>query len=349
MHSFHLLLFLLSTLLLTPWDFAESKDKEAADLIAHAEQLSDIRAPDAPGFQLKANIKIVNEDGTNREGTYLENWASPEMWRTEIVAGAFHQIEVAKDRKLSIVSTEPLVTDFIAPRITAAHEHLIAFRMDGNWLEPRSWKPSKMEDRTSASWSLRCIDVDNPFGWKSDLCFDRTSGVVVAQSTTYKYAPFACLYTDYRKFEGKLFPRSIQCFKDGKLALQGNVLDLERQSPDPSLFFPLVGGRELSYCPSGGTPSRILMVEQMSFPPNKFMEVSFTVGADAKPRDVIVVRSGGDALDQSAMSHLKRWTFEPATCRGKPVDSEMQIVLPPNFAAHAHDAAVPIPAERVHR
>jgi hypothetical protein len=125
--------------------FAESTEKKAAALIEHAKQFSDIRAAGSPAFRLKENIKIVFDDGTVGDGTYAETWASPEIWRTEIAAGAFSQVEVVKDRKLSILSNVPLVADFISPRITSAHELLLGFHMNSNWFV-LDYKPSRIEE-----------------------------------------------------------------------------------------------------------------------------------------------------------------------------------------------------------
>jgi hypothetical protein len=89
------LLISLLTLPLVPClSFAENKSHEAAALIERAKQLSDIRAEGSPPFRLKATIKIVADDGTSREGTYVEDWVSAETWRTEIAAGSFNQTEV---------------------------------------------------------------------------------------------------------------------------------------------------------------------------------------------------------------------------------------------------------------
>jgi hypothetical protein len=43
--------------------FANKKDDEAAAMIDHAKQLSDIRAHGAPGFRLKVNFKTIRRDG----------------------------------------------------------------------------------------------------------------------------------------------------------------------------------------------------------------------------------------------------------------------------------------------
>src|ERR1041385_8574742 len=308
---------------------AENKSKEAADLITRTKQISDIRADGAPAFHLKAQIRITKSDGTTNDGTYTEDWASPEMWRTEITAGNFRQTEIAKDRKVSILSTDPLLTDFISPRITAAHEHLLAFHLDGNWLLLDEWKPSKIEDRTAGSLSLRCINVSSPWGWEAALCFDRNNGTIQAKSTTKKEAPYGCTYGDYQNFGEKLFPRSIECFEAGRLALQTKIVELVNQpSPAPTLFCPLAGARDLTYCPHEGFPAKVLSANMPSFRVPAPVAVSFIVGPDAKPHDPVVTRSGGAEADKEALRGLPGWQFKAATCDGTAVASEMEIVVP---------------------
>ena len=333
-------LLLICVALLSSMAPAENKGKEAAELIAHAKQLSDIRADGAPAFHLRAQIRITNTDGTTNDGTYTEDWASPEMWRTEITAGDFRQTEVAKDRKVSVLSTAPLLTDFISPRITASHEHLLAFHLDGNWLLLDEWKPSKIEERTAGSLSLRCINVNSPWGWEAALCFDRNSGTILAKSTTQKDKPYGCTYGDYQKFGEKLFPHSIQCLKNGRLALQAKVLELTTQaSADASVFVPPAGARELTYCPHEGFPAKVLRADVPSFRSPAPVAISFIVGPDAKPHDPVVTHSGGAEADKSALHHLPGWQFKAATCDGARVASEMEIIVPAWLAAHGVDMA----------
>ncbi len=53
------------------------------------------------------------------------------------------------------------------------------------------------------------------------------------------------------------------------------------------------------------------------------------VGADGQPRDIKVIQSLGDGLDQKAVDAVKAWKFEPATKEGKPV--AVQINIEVNF------------------
>lgn len=334
-----LIALFLATTALTSFSVGENKSEQAAALIAHARQVSDIRAEGSPPFHLKATIKIIADDGVANEGSYEENWASPEMWRTEINAGSLNQTEVAKDRKLSVLTTWPLVTDFVSPRITAAHEHLLGFQMNWLWLD---YKPSKLEDRSSGVWFLRCVTVENPYGWTSEFCFDRDSGTLVASSSTKKEAPFVCTYLDFQRFGDKLFPTSIQCLKQGRLSLQAKVVELAKlQAINPALFNPPPNARELSYCPHGGTPAKVRTANMMSFhfPDNQGpILITFVVGPDARPHDAMLSRSSGNkAQDDSALNSLKNWGFKAATCDGVAVSSEMQIVVP-NIAAHGTDS-----------
>jgi hypothetical protein len=324
--------------------FAENKNHQAAELIAHAKEVSDIRAEGSPAFHLKANIRINWEGGGESVGSYTEDWVSPELWRTEIISPNFHQIELAKDNKLQVVSTLPLIADFVSPRITSAHEHLLAFHLNSNWLLPEEWKPSKIEDQTAGSLVLKCIDVNSPWEWQAALCFDRANGTIVAKSTNNKEAPYGCTYADYQKFGEKLFPRSIQCLREGKPTLLAKIVELTQATSADSLFGPMPGATELTYCSRDAVPAKVVTASGMSLSkPQPPVGLSFTVGADAKPHNVAVSRPGeSDSANNAAINSLRHWSFRAATCAGKPVDTEMTVFII-NIPPHGSDMAVPVP------
>ena len=77
MSSFHIPLLLAATLgLFSSTSFAGNKQTEAAALIEHAKQLSDIRAEGAPAFRLRLDFKAIKRDGSVLAGTYTEVWVS---------------------------------------------------------------------------------------------------------------------------------------------------------------------------------------------------------------------------------------------------------------------------------
>jgi periplasmic protein TonB len=49
------------------------------------------------------------------------------------------------------------------------------------------------------------------------------------------------------------------------------------------------------------------------------------LGQDGKPRDIKVARSIDKAFDGAAMDAVRRWKFEPATCDGAPVETQINV------------------------
>lgn len=48
--------------------------------------------------------------------------------------------------------------------------------------------------------------------------------------------------------------------------------------------------------------------------------LTFTVGKDGIPKDIVVARSLDKGLDQKAIEALRRWIFRPATVDGEAVE-----------------------------
>lgn len=326
----HLVFFLLLPLLCT-FSFAGDKEKEVAALIDRAKQASDIRAAGVPAFFLKSSFKAIQDDGTAIEGTYTETWVSSALWRREITFGDFHETQVVKDRRSWILSNSPTAP----PGIDEAED--LGFHLDVHSVLSGEWKPSRIEDRTEGSSSMRCVDVKrgSSGGWPG-LCFDSTTGVLVMKSFL-KWAGHSgqfessCVYTDYQKLDDKLFPGSIQCLKDKKPQIQGTVVALTVEAaPDPALFTPLPGGREVAYCPFAPKAPGAINTPDPGYPgniatPKNLVVLSVTIGTDGKLSDLRLIRSGGAASDKTAMDTLRRWRFQPATCDGVPVEFPMYI------------------------
>jgi len=57
------------------------------------------------------------------------------------------------------------------------------------------------------------------------------------------------------------------------------------------------------------------------------VQLAVVVDASGKPRDIRVVQSVGDGLDEQAIKAVKSWTFEPGTYQGHPVSAEVMIEI----------------------
>jgi hypothetical protein len=196
--------------------FASKKDAEAAALLEHAKQLSDIRAEGAPAFRLKLSFKVIKEDGSALQGAYTEVWVSKSQWRRETVLGDFRRTQVAAGKKLWRLDST-----------TAVPEHIgdISTLSAIGRFQPERWKPGRIEDREIEGLSVRCLETNpDPRGLRSSLCFDKSSGTLAAQvkplEMETRIAEQACFFSDYQKFGSRVLATSYECAEDKHPRLQ---------------------------------------------------------------------------------------------------------------------------------
>jgi hypothetical protein len=78
---------------------AQDVKERARAMLLHAQQLSDIRSPNAAAFRLKATFSFKGDDLETVQGTYTETWVSDSQWRRETVIHDLRRIEVAGPAK----------------------------------------------------------------------------------------------------------------------------------------------------------------------------------------------------------------------------------------------------------
>jgi TonB family protein len=304
---------------------AKNTRQEAIALIEDAKELSDIRTPNAPAFLLKANITLYLEKGAI-EGTYTESWVSGIQWRRETVVGDFHRVEVGKGDKRWLFNS------------TTNSPH--GARVVGTILEPWKvnldlWKPARIRDRTLDAVSLQCVETEpNAIGTDA-LCFEKTGGTLAARLRLHDpFRPVAiqtCLYHEYQKFGDKIFPRLVRCFDDAKPTLEVRIVELNvAENLGDALFARPDGARETANCPDSPKLPKVIYQPDPAFPigeepPKRPVVLRLTVGLDGRPQDIEVAESVNKAFDSYAVSAVRRWKFEPATCRGLPVEIPIEV------------------------
>src|SRR5580700_1026347 len=141
--------------LLTSPTFASKQEAEAAEaaaLIEHAKQLSDIRAEGAPAFKLKIGFKTIKDDGSASEGEYTEVWVSKTTWRREAVVGDFRRIQIAFEGKRWLLSSGA---------VTPRHVGDVYRLSDSRNLRPADWSPQRHENREVNGISSRSLETDD--------------------------------------------------------------------------------------------------------------------------------------------------------------------------------------------
>jgi len=58
------------------------------------------------------------------------------------------------------------------------------------------------------------------------------------------------------------------------------------------------------------------------------LKISFVIGVDGRLHKLAVINSAGRAVDARAFSALRQWRYEPATCRGVPIEAEGTVEFP---------------------
>jgi len=60
---------------------------------------------------------------------------------------------------------------------------------------------------------------------------------------------------------------------------------------------------------------------------NSSLVLYLIVDTQGKPQDVRVSESGGKDFDYIAMTGIRTWRFEPATCDGEPIPAEINVAI----------------------
>lgn len=323
------ILFLVVTLtVVRSTALANKRDAEAAALIDHAKQVSDIRADGAPAFRMRVTFKTIKQDGSMLEGSYTEVWVSKAQWRRETVLGDFRRTEVAAGRKRWLLDSTAGVPDYVAELL-----NLLTF----DRFEAEAWKPRKIENREIKGLSVRCLETNPDFhGARSALCFDGSSGAVAAEIRPLpmetRIVDKACFFSDFQKFDSRVLARSYECDEDKQLRLQARIAEFMAQpAPDPALFGPLAGAKESVNC-LGPIKHPTVVYQQTPIPPrtsggSTVVMIGIVVGIDGRPHDLRVFSAPNNGFDQAALEAARQWKFKPATCGGEPVEVEIALEI----------------------
>ncbi len=315
-------LILLLTLIAT---FGRSEDgkKEAQALLDRTRQLSNIRSDGAPAFKLTAQFKITDQQGTTTQGSYQELWANHAERRREINLENTQFVEVIEGHKRW--SKDSYDNRF------GQLESIIDF----SFSDARFKKLKKLADRQVEGIIAECVVTDpNPRGGKSALCFDKTSGLLVERiypsALHDKFVDENCEYSDYQKFAGKTFPRSVSCFQSQRMT-RAATLELSPLTPDATTFAPPPDTKESVNClDSPVVPPKPTFTPDPDYPkgqsqPDRPVVLWMVIGTDGKPRDLKVARTVNNIFDNAALEAVKRWTFQPASCFGQPVAVQINV------------------------
>lgn len=292
-------------------------------------KLSDIRAPKAPAFQLKATFSFIGKDLEAAHGTYTETWISNSQWRRETVVNDIHRVEVGTANRIWRLDNSK---DF--PEVATRLPDLINVFPQAS----TTFQFESITDTTDSRPAEQCATTKpGSQREKYKFCFDQKSGALLAKLSPdirpKNMTDYSCFYGIFRKFGDFWFPREMACLEDKHRVLEAKVEDLSPEpSPDASLFKPPPGASELGRCLGTSVPPARTFSPEPGFPTGSHntgssVLLSLVVDTQGTPRNIKVNQSAGKDLDDSALSAVGRWRFKPATCDGVPMPFEINVRL----------------------
>jgi len=300
---------------------AQNVQQRADAMMDKARRLSDIRAPNAPAFQLKATFSFTGPGLETVQGTYTEIRVSNLQWRRDTVVKDSRRLEVAGATKIWLLDD---TKDFPQPAAQfPSLEDIFPSRT-------MSFEFESIADHPEMDPPAECaITKPDSRHLKSAFGFDKKSGVlletIVPESRPANVVERSCDYALFRKFGDYWFPHEIACFEDRHRKLDAKVVDLSLQpAPDPALFTPTPGAIELGRCLAKPHPPRAVQAPNPEWPVgsrdrNSQVMLSLVIDSTGKVQNIKVVNSGGAPIDTAAVSAVRRWRFKPATCNGEPI------------------------------
>jgi len=320
---------------------AQDVQKQAEALMDHARQLSDIRAPNAPPFQLKATFSFIGTNLEKVQGTYTEVWISRSQWRREIVANDWRRIEVASSTSIWQLDN---ANDFPEPA-SELHDLLDMF-------PPRTQNLAfeAVVERAETNPPLECAITkpDAPHE-KSVFCFDKKNGVLLEKVSSRRHhrnvVAYTCDYGALRKFGGFWSATDMLCFEDRHKKIIAKVMDLSpAPSPDSALFTPPPGATELGNCPESPvqphfesspmvTRNRLFTsgASALGDPDSiSWFKVWFVVDIKGKPQYLRIERPipGHKDAEKRILDEVRDWRFKPGTCNGVSIPIPLTVEIP---------------------
>jgi hypothetical protein len=321
-------LSLAMLLCLRPASFGDDIQARADALFRRAQQLSDIRAPGAPAFRLKATFSTRGEGLETVQGTYTELWASESQWRRETVVGDLAYIEIGGPAKEWLLYPEEF--PFPASRVRALMQFLPT--------SPPDLTFDSIEERATSDSVAECLlSKPVPKIGRSALCFDKKSGFllgrVAPEPRPRNVVSSSCEYGAFQKFGDYFFPREMACFEDRHKTISATVVELSFEpTVNSELYTEPLGAIELDRC-VGKTIPPLLSARESMFPrfdPDQTEPLRLWLVIDEKgrPRD-LRVRPAGKNYREKAKNALRELTFKPGTCDGKSISMPMSLEIGP--------------------
>jgi TonB family protein len=303
----------------------EHAEEKARPLLSSAADQSLLHADGSSPFKLNLRFTIYGFRSEQVQGTYVWLVGDPRSWRKQVAFADYSDLEVGKG---SVVWT----------RRNLDFEPLQAI-----WLEAvfSNFQYLNSSDDTIGRYfttsahhvELRCVDLFRDKKPRT-LCFDSQGNLARAD---IKELDMIYEYSDYRPAGSKFAPYKVVLKRKGEVVLDGTIENLSTDTKaDQFLFEPPSGATKRGGCLTPTLPkaAKKVVPEYPMAARNANQQGTVTmyamIASDGTVRNLALIQTAGDSLDNASLSAVRNWKFEPARCGNVPIDFEAAISV--NFS-----------------
>lgn len=320
------LLLMLTCLIVASSGWAAKKEGsvDPESLIAKARSKEILWTQGTPRLALRAELQVPSGQDGSATAQYVFAWASPSQWREEIKFANYDRLRIGSEKgywQTSNLNYEPEVVFQLDEMLHI--KDLINLSL-GETL-------GKVKHHKKHGVAEDCTDVKNKFGTERTLCFDDSTGALVA--VEHPMTGITSIeYSDFHSVAGEILPFEARATKDGRAIASMKVTAVGSFGEKDAALFSVPANAEFwAHCDDmqGGKLAHQTMPVYPMAAKTKHEQGTVVfyavVEADGSVSHLAPIRMAAPDLVASAADALRTWRYKPATCDGKPIRLETQI------------------------
>ncbi len=332
----------LTTVCAAPSAGAQDQQQRGVALIERATQLENLLSPETGPFRLRVRVKLFGlVDGT-REGSYVLMAASPTQWFDQVRFPGYSELAGVVDgqcwRKRNVIDKPWRFHEVSRLLDVASHLRLPVEARVSRLSQSKGARATFCIEvgPTADLWQRDSVGraaISEVARWKESeatLCFDAETGALVSADYSRGLARFE--YEGLVTLGTKAYPRALRCYEGKELAVEATVEELAVQDvAEAGGGFAAPAGAER--WPDCRNPEPPRLVEKTAAAEDPFARARrqygtvtalAEIGTDGLIHDLAFLQTRGVLFD-SVKKAVAHWRYQPATCGGVPVPSEIYL------------------------
>lgn len=308
------------------WPAKKGESVDPESLIAKARSAEILWTEGTPKLALRAELQVANGQGGSATAQYVLAWASPSKWREEIKFLDYDRLRIGSGKGYWQTSNLNYEPEVIFELDEMLHIRDLIDLSSGETL-------GKVKRRKNHGVAEDCADVKNKFGTARTLCFDESTGALVAVGHPMDGIS-SIEYSDFRSVAGEILPFEARATNDGDAIASMKVTAVGGLADEDVALFSIPANAEFwAHCDNMQTaswpePKQAMPVYPTAAKANHEQgTVVFyaVIEADGSISHLTPIRLASPDLVASAADAVRTWRYQVTTCDGKPIRHQAQI------------------------